>query len=79
MNADGILIHGPLPESCDLILYSFMATPGRCLRMIYSPQLQATHCYEPPAWKGIWKDRKGKSRYAEACTSHAPKLLKPLA
>jgi hypothetical protein len=37
-------------------------------------QLQATHCYEPPAWKGIWPDRKGRSWYVEACAQHAPKV-----
>jgi hypothetical protein len=33
--------------------------------MVYSEQLQATHCYEPPAWKGPWRDAKGKSWYVE--------------
>jgi hypothetical protein len=42
--------------------------------MVYSRQLQATHCHEPPAWKGIWKDAKGKSWYVEACREHASKL-----
>jgi hypothetical protein len=46
------------PKSGDLHRGFFIA-PGRCFRMIYSAQLQATHCYEPPAWKGIWKDRLG--------------------
>jgi hypothetical protein len=41
--------------------------------MVYSDQLQATHCYEPTVWKGIWKDRLGKSHYVEACREHAPK------
>jgi hypothetical protein len=63
-----------MPEPGDLLPYSFTAIPGRCCRMIYSPQLQATHCYQPPAWKGIWKDRKGKSWYVEACADHAPKV-----
>ena len=52
----------------------FFVAPGRCFRMVYSAQLQSTHCYEPPAWKGIWKDRKGKSWYVEACREHAPKV-----
>jgi hypothetical protein len=50
----------------------FFVQSGRCFRLIYSPQLQATHCYEPPAWKGIWRDRKGKRWYVEACREHAP-------
>ena len=48
--------------------------PGRCFRMIYDHKLQATHCRQPPAWKGVWRDAKGKSWYVEACRKHAPKL-----
>ena len=55
-----------MPEPGDLHRGFFIA-PGRCFRMGYSDQLQATHCYEKPAWKGIWKDRKGKRWYVEAC------------
>jgi len=32
------------------------------------------HCREAPAWKRIWKDRKGKTWYVEACAEHAPKM-----
>jgi hypothetical protein len=39
-----------------------------------SRQLQATHCYEPAAWKGVWRDRTGRSWYVEACREHAPKV-----
>jgi hypothetical protein len=49
---------GRMPEPGDLHGGFFIA-PGRCFRMIYSDQLQATHCYEKPAWKGVWKDRLG--------------------
>lgn len=62
-----------MPQPGDLIPYSFTAEPGRCLRMVYSPQLQATHCAEPPVWKEPWKDRKGKVHQVEACGEHAPK------
>jgi hypothetical protein len=62
-----------MPQPGDVIPYSFTAQPGRCCRMIYSGQLQADHCSQPPAWKGIWRDRKGKSWYVEACAEHAPK------
>ncbi len=51
----------------------FFKAPGRCFRMVYSDQLQATHCYEKPSWKGVWRDAKGKSHYVEACRGHAPK------
>jgi hypothetical protein len=39
--------------------------------MVYDGQLQADL---PPAWKGIWKDVKGRSHYVQACRGHAPKL-----
>jgi hypothetical protein len=32
----------------------FTVDPGRCWRMVYSKQLQATHCAEPPSWTGRW-------------------------
>ena len=51
----------------------FFVAPGRCFRMVYSPQLQSTHCYEPSVWKGPWRDRKGRTWYVEACREHAPK------
>jgi hypothetical protein len=63
-----------MPEPGDPVPYSITALPGRCLRLIYSPQIQAMHCPEPPAWRGTWKDRKGKSWHVEACAEHAPKV-----
>ena len=42
--------------------------------MTYSRQLQATHCRGEPAWKGVWKDRSGRSWNIEACQQHAPKV-----
>jgi hypothetical protein len=62
-----------MPQPGDLIT-AFSPQSGRCFRMVYSRQLQATHCHESPAWKGIWKDAKGKSWYVEACREHASKL-----
>ena len=61
-----------MPAPGDIVT-AFSPQPGRCFRMVYSEQLQATHCHAPPAWKGIWKDRKGKRWYVEACRTHAPK------
>ena len=40
---------------------AFSPQPGRCFGMVQSKQLQATHCYEPPAWKGQWRDAKGRN------------------
>jgi hypothetical protein len=62
-----------MPEPGDFIT-AFSPQAGRCFRMVYSVQLQATHCRQPPAWKGVWRDRTGKSWYAEACREHAPKV-----
>src|ERR1019366_6191863 len=44
------------------------------LRLIYSPQLQSTHCYEPARWRGRWKDVKGKMHRVWACDGHAGDL-----
>ena len=41
------------------IITAFSPQPGRCFRMVYSVQLQADHCRQPPAWKGQWRDVKG--------------------
>ena len=62
-----------MPEPGDLI-EAFSPLPDRCFRMVQSRQLQATHCCGEPAWKGVWKDRSGRSWYIEACGDHAPKL-----
>ena len=64
---------GPRPESGDLIA-AFSPQPGRCIQMVQSRQLQATHCWQKPTWKGIWTDRMGNSWYVEVCREHAPKL-----
>ncbi len=39
--------------------------------MVQSRQLQATHCRGEPAWKGQWRDAKGRTWYVEACRRHA--------
>jgi hypothetical protein len=62
-----------MPEPGDLI-EAFSPLPDRCFRMIQSRQLQATHCRGEPAWKGVWKDRSGRSWYVEGCREHAPKV-----
>jgi hypothetical protein len=63
----------PMPEPGDLIA-AFSPQPVRCFRMVQSVHLQATHCRQEPAWKGLWRDRTGKSWYVEACREHAPKV-----
>jgi len=67
-----------MPQPGDLIT-AFSVQPGRCFRMIYDHKLQATHCRRPPAWKGVWRDAKGKSWYLEACREHAPKARRDVA
>ena len=51
-----------MPEPGDLI-EAFSPLTDRCFRMIQSRQLQATHCRGEPTWKGVWKDRSGRSWY----------------
>ena len=58
----------PKTEPGDLIT-AISPQAGRCFRMVYSTQLQSTHCYEPPAWKGVWKDRAGRSWYVKRAGS----------
>jgi hypothetical protein len=36
-------------------LLDFIAVAGRCWRMVYDRNLQATHCGELPAWTGRWR------------------------
>ncbi len=56
------------------VIAAFSPQPGRCFRMVQSRQLQADHCRGVPAWKGVWRDRAGRSWYVEACREHAPKV-----
>ncbi len=58
-----------MPEAGDLIV-AFSPQPGRCLRMVQSRQLQATHCRGEPAWMGRWRDALGRTRNVEACRGH---------
>jgi hypothetical protein len=43
----------PMPEPGD-VCPGFVAEAGECWRMVYSRQLQATHCAETPSWTGRW-------------------------
>jgi hypothetical protein len=67
-----------MPEPGDAVPYSFTAMPGRCLRLVYDHNLQAHHCPEPVAWKGIWTDRTGTRHAVEACREHAPKWVREM-
>ena len=55
-------------------LTSFFVSPGRFFRMVYSKQLQATHCYEATEWRGRFTDAKGKVHRVWACEGHAGEL-----
>ena len=37
----------------------FIVDHTRCLAMVYSEQLQATHCAEPLSWTGRWFSSRG--------------------
>jgi hypothetical protein len=53
----------------------FMAEPGRCWRLVYSKQLQATHCAQPVAWRGRWVSPKGDKWWTVwACERHTDEL-----
>jgi hypothetical protein len=48
----------PMPEPGEPCP-GFVAEPGRCWRMVYSRQLQATHCRAVPLWTGRWFSPRG--------------------
>jgi hypothetical protein len=62
-----------MPQPGDLSP-GFFVSPGRCFRLVMSPQLQSTHCAEPAPWQGRWKDARGKVHQAWACEHHAGAL-----
>jgi hypothetical protein len=64
-----------MPQPGDVIT-AFSIRPGHCFRMVYDYKLQHTHCRQPPAWKGVWKDAAGRSHYVQACREHAPKWVR---
>ena len=43
----------PMPEPGE-VCPGFVAERGRCWRMVYSQQMQATHCSEAPTFTGRW-------------------------
>ena len=49
----------------------FMAQPGRCWQMVYSNQLQATHCTAQPTHTGRWFSPCGKRWWRVwSCADH---------
>jgi hypothetical protein len=49
----------------------FIVEPGRCWALVYSTQLQSTHCDERPTWTRRWRSPKGdKSWLVRACPAH---------
>jgi hypothetical protein len=50
----------------------FLSEVGRCWRMVYSHQLQATHCTGTPAYTGRWFSPKEDGTFWRvwACPSH---------
>ena len=60
----------PMPEPGDPCP-GFVAQPDQCWRMVYSHQLQATHCRETPSWTGRWFSPKGDRWWRVwACPDH---------
>ena len=61
---------GPMPAPGD-VHPGFLAEAGRCWRLVYSEQLQATHCVGSPAWTGRWLRPKGDRWFPVwACPEH---------
>ena len=60
----------PMPEPGEPCP-GFVAEPGRCWRMVYSRQLQATHCRAVPLWTGRWFSPRGDRWFRVwACSNH---------
>jgi len=60
-----------MPVPGDPVPRSFIAQPGRCFRLVYSAQLQATHCREEPSWTGRWFNLRGDRWWRVwACQDH---------
>ena len=59
-----------MPEPGD-VSPGFIAEAGRCWRMLYDKQLQATHCDERPRWTGRWFSPRGNRWFRVwACPDH---------
>ena len=52
----------------------FFVQAGRCFRLVYSQQLQSTHCPEAAPCRGRWTDSKGLVHRVWACEGHAAEL-----
>ncbi len=49
----------------------FICQPGECWQMVYSRQMQATHCTETVRWTGRWRSPKGDRWWRVwACDDH---------
>jgi hypothetical protein len=62
-----------MPQPGDLSP-GFFLSPGRCFRLVMSPQLQSAHCGQAALWLGRWNDARGKAHRAWACDEHAGAL-----
>ena len=52
------VVVSPMPEPGDRSP-GFTAEPNRCWALIYSKQLQSTHCSEAPSYTGRWFSPRG--------------------
>jgi hypothetical protein len=64
---------GGIPQPGDTHT-GFFVQEDRCFRLIYSVQLQATHCSGPTPWRGCYTDARGKVHQVWACERHADGL-----
>ena len=64
----------PMPASGDPCP-GFVAQPDQGWRMVYSRQMQATHCRETPSWTGRWFSPRGDRWFhVWACPDHLDRL-----
>jgi hypothetical protein len=53
---------------------TFSPLPGRCFRLVARAGGEGgpTHCLEPPAWRGAFREPNGRRYRVEACEGHRP-------
>ena len=62
----------PMPQPGD-VSPGFIAEAGRCWRMLYDRNLQATHCDERPGWTGRWRSPGARPLVGRVGVSRSPR------
>lgn len=54
----------------------FTTAPGQCFRLVHNPAAlgQPMQCPDPPTFRGVFVDAKGKRHRVESCAGHVGEL-----